>query len=60
VDLFKATGKLPRNLDDVLERLKDIQYSSKQRFSAERIKELGDLSAALCGLLKILLAEFKG
>ena len=59
VDLFKATGELPRNLDEVLERQKDVQYSSKQRFSAERIKELGDLRAALCGLLETLPAELK-
>ena len=33
VDLFSAAGELPRNVDEVIERLKDIQYSSKQRFS---------------------------
>jgi NTE family protein len=59
VDLFRATGELPRNLDEVLERQKDVQYSSKQRFSAERIKELGDLRAALCGLLKTLPDELR-
>lgn len=59
VDLFKANGELPRNLDEVLERQKDVQYSSKQRFSAERIQELGELRTALCGLLKTLPAELK-
>lgn len=59
VDLFRATGELPHNLDEVLERQKDVQYSSKQRFSAERIKELGDLRAALRGLLDTLPAELK-
>jgi NTE family protein len=40
VDLFSARGKLPVNLDEVLERAKDIQYSSKTRFNTNRIKEL--------------------
>jgi NTE family protein len=51
VDLFKATGDLPRNLDEVLERQKDIQYSSKQRFNTERIHELSQLWGALGNLL---------
>src|SRR5690349_12303673 len=29
VDLFSARGELPRNLDEAMERHKDIQYSSK-------------------------------
>ena len=33
VDLFSAKGELPTNLDRVLERSKDIQYSSKSRFN---------------------------
>jgi NTE family protein len=51
VDLFKAEGELPRNLDQVMERHKDIQYSSKQRFNTERILERGELWAALRRLL---------
>jgi NTE family protein len=39
VDLFSARGKMPRNLDEVLERAKDIQYSSKTRFNTSRAKE---------------------
>ena len=45
---------MPRNLDEVLERVKDVQYSSKQRFSAARVAELGDLRAALYALLEKL------
>ena len=47
VDLFHALGELPRNLDEVLERGKDIQYSSKLRFDTKRLKELGDLRETL-------------
>jgi NTE family protein len=50
VDLFNAAGDLPGNIDEVLERLKDIQYSSKQRFTAARVAELGGLQAALYSL----------
>ena len=32
VDLFHVLRELPRNLEEVLERGKDIQYSSKLRF----------------------------
>ena len=46
VDLFDAKGELPSSIDQVLERAKDIQYSSKQRFNVERVKELGELWAA--------------
>ncbi len=52
VDLFSARGALPANLDQVLERAKDIQYSSKTRFNTSRVKELDDLRAALSRLLK--------
>jgi NTE family protein len=59
VDLFKATGEMPRNLFEVAERLKDVQYSSKQRMNIERAQELGELRGTLCGLLKKLPPELK-
>jgi NTE family protein len=52
VDLFSARGELPANLDQVMERAKDIQYSSKTRFNTTRIKEIEDLRAALSRLLQ--------
>jgi NTE family protein len=52
VDLFSARGELPINLDQVLERAKDIQYSSKTRFNTNRVKELEELRHALGRLLK--------
>jgi NTE family protein len=59
VDLFKATGELPRNLDQVLERTKDIQYSSKQRVNIDHAKEIGELRGALKRLLSKLPSDLK-
>ena len=58
VDLFSARGGLPRKFDEVLEREKDIQYSSKTRFNTNRIKELAEIRAALGRLLAKLPPEF--
>src|SRR5262245_32563361 len=54
VDLFSARGELPVNLDQVLARAKDIQYSSKTRFNTKRVTELEELRHALGRLLKKL------
>jgi NTE family protein len=51
VDLFSARGDFPANLDQVLERAKDIQYSSKTRFNTKRVKELENLRQALTRLM---------
>jgi NTE family protein len=59
VDLFKASGGLPSNLDEVLERQKDIQYASKQRFNAARVRELSDLRSSLKRVLERLPASSK-
>lgn len=59
VDLFSAQGELPRNLDQVLERAKDIQYASKQRFTTDRIRELAEWFAALGRVLAKLPPEFQ-
>ena len=47
IDLFSARGEIPQNLDQVLERAKDIQYSSKTRFNTNHVKELEALRVAL-------------
>lgn len=59
VDVFNAGGKLPRNLDQVMERAKDIQYASKMRFNTEQIRKFGDVVAALERLLGKLPAGLK-
>lgn len=41
VDLFSARGERPRNLDQVMERHKDIIYSSKTRLNTTLVKEKG-------------------
>jgi NTE family protein len=59
VDLFSARGELPANLDQVLERAKDIQYSSKTRFNTNRVKELEGKRVALGKLLAKLPEAFQ-
>jgi NTE family protein len=59
VDLFSASGDMPVNLDEVLERQKDIQYSSKTRFNTNRAKEIEVLSQALGRVLALLPASFE-
>ena len=59
VDTFNAEGELPRNLGQVLQRAKDIQYSSKSRFNIERIQEIGELASAGRGLIGRLPQELK-
>ncbi len=54
VDLFSAKGELPANLDQVLERAKDIQYSSKTRFNTKRVQEIAQLCTALIRLMEKL------
>jgi len=59
VDLFSAVGELPHNLDQVMERAKDIQYSSKTRFNTNRVKELEGMRVALGRLLQKLPPKFR-
>ena len=59
VDLFKPVGDLPSNIDEVLERHKDIQYASKQRFNVEHVKQIGRLRGALIRLMDKLPAKLK-
>jgi NTE family protein len=51
VNLFPNKGEKPHDMIAVLERIKDIQYSSKQRFSTERLREIGELRASIGRLL---------
>jgi NTE family protein len=52
VDLWRAQGILPRNLNEVFERQKDIQYSSRTRFNTDVVRHLHDLRTSLNALLK--------
>jgi NTE family protein len=51
VNLFPNKSKKPDNLSQVMERIKDIQYCSKQRFSTDHLREIGELRASIRRLL---------
>ena len=59
VDLFSADGELPQNLDQVMERHKDIMYSSKTRFDTAHVREIQCQRGALRRLLQKLPAHLK-
>lgn len=59
VDLFSAKGPRPRNLDQVLERAKDIQYSSKTRFNTSRAEQEDKLRQALTHVIAKLPARLR-
>lgn len=52
VDLWSARGQLPRTLMDVLERQKDIQYSSRTRLETDHVAHLQQLRHAIRRLLE--------
>lgn len=59
VDLFSARGNMPSNLDEVMERHKDIVYSSKTRFNTDRVRELRTLRRTVHRLLEKLPEDLK-
>ena len=59
VDLFSAEGELPQNLDQVMERHKDIMYSSKTRLDTTHVREIQRQREALRRLLQKLPANLK-
>ena len=59
VDLFSAEGELPQNLDQVMERHKDIMYSSKTRFDTAHVCEIQRRRGALHRLLQRLPTHLK-
>jgi NTE family protein len=59
VDLFSARGELPRDLDQVMERHKDIQYSSKTRLNTTQVAETQKLRNALHRLIQKLPEKLK-
>ena len=54
VDLFPSRGPLPVNLGGVLQRHKDIMYSSRSRFTTEKIAEMQRLRGAMRRLIRHL------
>ena len=57
VDLFNPVGALPQSIGDVLERHKDIVYSSRTRTNVDNFRENYDLRRALATLRKSLPPE---
>ena len=47
VDLFSARGALPRDIQEVLARHKDIVYSSRTRHNTDVYKQMNNLKADL-------------
>jgi len=59
VDLWPAQGGLPRNLNDVATRQKDIQYSSRTRAGTDQFKKIQRIRGALANLLPNLPPELQ-
>jgi NTE family protein len=57
VDVFKANGFVPTNLDQVNEREKDIRYSSRTRIVTETLRERHNVRHVINELHKLLPAE---
>ncbi len=51
VDLFSGLGEMPKNLGQVQERVKDIQFQSKTRFSQDQIRNIEALRSVLADVL---------
>jgi NTE family protein len=47
VDLFSARGEIPRDMPEVMSRMKDIQYSSRTRTTTDHFLETHKLKQAL-------------
>ena len=58
VDLFSARGSMPRNLREVAERAKDIQFASRTRFNTDLVATQQRLSSAAQKLAAKLPPEF--
>jgi NTE family protein len=51
VDLFSGLGELPENLNQVQERVKDIQFQSKTRFTYEQVRHVESLRSTLAEVI---------
>lgn len=59
VDLFSARGPMPRTLSEVVERQKDITYSSRTRMNTDAIGANVNLQQALASLIARLPARLR-
>ena len=54
VDVFSGAGDAPQTLQQVQERVKDIQFASKRRLNVDKIRDLEQMRAALHRVLEKL------
>jgi NTE family protein len=59
VDLFSARGPMPRTLSEVVERQKDITYSSRTRLATDAVGTNVNLQQALADLIARLPARLR-
>jgi hypothetical protein len=59
IDIFRADGDLPQDIDEVIRREKDIRLASRIPFNTDRIRKLAEMHCALKRLLAKLPASFK-
>jgi NTE family protein len=52
VDLWSSRGELPSDLNDVMSRQKEIQYSSRTRANTDQFKEIQCIRVALANVLE--------
>lgn len=57
VDLFHARGAVPRDLSEVLQREKDIRYSSRTRLNTDALQTLEELRLSAARLVRKLPPE---
>ena len=59
VDLFSARGTLPRDMQDVMARHKDIMYSSRTRYNTDVFRRIHDLKTKLAEALSKIPEELR-
>ena len=59
VDLFSGLGALPQNLAQVQERVKDISFQSKTRFSYDQVRAIEDMRSTLAEVIAKLPANLR-
>ncbi|MBT2334726.1 patatin-like phospholipase family protein [Variovorax paradoxus] len=59
VDLFNARGEMPRTLSGVMERQKDITYSSRTRMNTDALAANLNLQQAIADLISKLPAQLR-
>ncbi|TIX50362.1 patatin-like phospholipase family protein [Alteraurantiacibacter aquimixticola] len=59
IDLFHARGAMPGDLSEVLQREKDIRYSSRTRMTTDTVQKLEEFRLAAARLAERLPPEFR-